>query len=145
METISVHTAQPYEVRVAEGLIETAGALIRPLIRGHRALIVSDSHVTPLYAHTLQTSLEAAGFSVVIHTFPAGESSKSPEELLKLINHLAEAHFTRQDVLVALGGGVTGDLGGLAASLYMRGMPCVQIPTSLLAMAETMRWFYCQR
>lgn len=137
METISVHTAQPYNVLVGEGLLDEAGERIRALIRGHRAMIVSDSNVAPRYALALQSNLEAVGFSVGIHTFAAGEASKSPETLLALINHLAQEHFTRHDVLVALGGGVTGDLGGLAASLYMRGMPCVQIPTSLLAMVDS--------
>lgn len=137
METISVHTAQPYNVLVGEGLLDEAGERIRALICGHRAMIVSDSNVAPRYALALQSNLEAVGFSVRIHTFAAGEASKSPETLLALINHLAQEHFTRHDVLVALGGGVTGDLGGLAASLYMRGMPCVQIPTSLLAMVDS--------
>lgn len=137
METIDVRTGRPYQVQIGRGLLREAGRLVRPLVRGKRVLIVSDSNVAPIYAGTLQKSLEDAGLEVSLWTFPAGEASKTPETLLTLLNHLASLHLTRADAVVALGGGVTGDLAGLAASLYLRGVACVQIPTSLLAMVDS--------
>lgn len=137
MQTIDVRTGRPYQVLIGKGLLEKAGDLVRPLVKGTRTVIVSDSHVMPIYGSKVQKSLEAAGMTVSTWTFEAGEASKTPSTLLSLINHLASLRLTRTDSIVALGGGVTGDLAGLAASLYLRGIACVQIPTSLLAMVDS--------
>ena len=122
MQTIDVRTGRPYQVLIGKGLLEKAGDLVRPLVKGTRTVIVGDSHVMPLHADKVQKSLEAAGMTVSTWTFAAGEASKTPATLLALINHLAELRLTRTDSIVALGGGVTGDLAGLAASLYLRGI-----------------------
>ena len=137
MQTIDVQTGRPYQVLIGKGLLDKAGELARPLIKGSRTVIVGDSNVMPLYAARVRASLEAAGFEVSEWTFPAGEESKNPQTLLHLLNHLAGLRLTRSDSIVALGGGVTRDLAGLAASLYLRGIACVQIPTSLLAMVDS--------
>lgn len=136
MRTIEVNATRRYEVHVGNGLLEQTGALAAPLIRGRRGVIVSDSRVFPLYGDRLATSLTAAGFSVCSYVFPEGEASKNTQTLVSLLNFLANEQITRSDALFALGGGVTGDLTGLAAATYQRGMACVQVPTTLLAAVD---------
>ena len=102
-----------------------------------RGLLITDSHVGPLYASLLQESLEKEGVAVAVLTFPAGEESKNLQTLGSLYDGLAEAGLTRSDAVVALGGGVTGDMGGLAAATFLRGIAFVQIPTSLLATVDS--------
>ena len=137
MKKITVSASGTYEVCIGAGLLEQVGALSAPLLKGRGAVILSDSHVWPLYGQRVQESLEDAGFTVKHFVFPAGERSKTPETLLNFITFLAQNQLTRSDAVFALGGGVTGDLGGLAAALYLRGLPCVQLPTSLLAMVDS--------
>lgn len=137
MNKIYIDTSSPYNVLVGRGLLDKTGELSVPLINGRQAVIVSDSNVWPLYGSRVQVSLENAGFSVRKFVFPAGEQSKTPEVLLEIVRFLAQCGLTRSDAVFALGGGVTGDMAGLAASLYLRGTPCVQIPTSLLAMVDS--------
>ena len=137
MKKITVSASGTYEVCIGAGLLEQVGALSAPLLKGRGAVILSDSNVWPLYGQRVQESLEDAGFSVKHFVFPAGERSKTPRTLLKFLTFLAQNQLTRSDAVFALGGGVTGDLGGLAAALYLRGLPCVQLPTSLLAMVDS--------
>jgi len=137
VESISVHASRTYEVKIGAGLLEQTGALSAPLIQGRWAAIVSDSNVWPLYGRIVRDSLEGAGFQVESFVFPAGERSKTPETLVALLTFLAQKGLGRDDAVFALGGGVTGDMGGLAAALYQRGIPCVQLPTSLLAAVDS--------
>ncbi len=137
MQCIHINTAQPYDVLVGRGTLSQVGQLAAPLLSGRQAVIVSDSNVWPLYGDAVRLSLEKEGFSVENFVFPAGEESKNTEILLKLIHFLAAKGLTRSDAVFALGGGVTGDMAGLAAALYLRGIQCVQIPTSLLAMVDS--------
>ncbi len=137
MEIIEVRTQPSYQVVVGAGAIKALGARVRTLVKGRKAALLADSHVMPLYGASVSDLLSVAGFTVTPIEFAAGEASKTPEVLLEVIDALAAAELTRADVLVALGGGVTGDLGGLAASLYLRGIHLVQIPTSLLAMVDS--------
>ena len=137
METISVHASRDYEVRIGSGLLTRTGELSAPLIKGRHAMIVSDSNVWPLYGSMVQASLEDAGFQVDHFVFPAGEQSKNTDTLVQLLTYLAQKGMTRSDGVFALGGGVTGDMAGLAASLYLRGIPCVQLPTSLLSVVDS--------
>lgn len=137
MNKIHIDTSFPYDVLVERGLLDKIGSLSAALLAGRQAVIVSDSNVWPLYGSRVQRSLENSGFSVQSFVFPAGEQSKTPEILLEIIRFLAQNGLTRADAVFALGGGVTGDMAGLAASLYLRGTPCVQIPTSLLAMVDS--------
>ena len=137
METISVHASRDYEVRIGSGLLTRTGELSAPLIKGRHAMIVSDSNVWPLYGSMVQASLEDAGFQVDHFIFPAGEQSKNTDTLVRLLTYLAQMDMTRSDAVFALGGGVTGDMAGLAASLYLRGIPCVQLPTSLLSVVDS--------
>lgn len=137
MNKIDVRTGRPYQVLIGKGLLKEAGRLARPLVRGSRTVIVGDSNVMPIYGYAIASSFSEAGFETSAWTFKAGEASKNPSVLLELLNHLASLRLTRSDSIVALGGGVTGDLAGLAASLYLRGIDFVQIPTSLLAMVDS--------
>ena len=137
METITVNASRSYEVRIGPGLLDQVGELSAPLVRGRKAAVVSDSNVWPLYGRRVENSLTRAGFQVSVFQFPAGESSKTTATLVELLTFLAREGLSREDPVFALGGGVTGDMGGLAAALYLRGVPCIQLPTSLLSMVDS--------
>ncbi|MGA0545731.1 3-dehydroquinate synthase [Brevundimonas sp. VNH65] len=125
-----------YDVVVGRDLLAQAGQRIDALARG-RTVIVSDETVARLHAPTLVASLTAAGVTTQVVTIPPGEASKSFSELERVLDRLLEIGLDRKDVVVALGGGVVGDLVGLAAALYMRGIDFVQIPTTLLAQVDS--------
>jgi 3-dehydroquinate synthase len=126
-----------YPVRVGAGVLETLGAEARRLApRGRKVALVSDDNVMPLYGASARTSLEHEGFDVFTHTIRPGEPSKTPAQLLALLSSMVEAGLGRQDLLVALGGGVVGDLAGFAAAVFMRGIAFVQCPTTLLAQID---------
>ncbi|MBR2897598.1 MAG: 3-dehydroquinate synthase [Oscillospiraceae bacterium] len=137
MREIKVRAAKPYSVLIGQGLLKQAGAALRRISGGTRCVIVSDSNVAPLYSETLKQSLSEAGFSVSVFVFPAGERSKNSDTYLSLLDHMASHELTRSDLVVALGGGVTGDMAGFAAATYLRGIDYAQIPTSLLAMVDS--------
>ena len=105
--------------------------------RSQKICIVTDSNVAPLYARDVQDLLEKEFDTVILHTFEAGEHNKNLETVNALYQTLIEQHFDRQDLLVALGGGVVGDLTGFAAATYLRGLDYLQIPTSLLAQVDS--------
>ena len=137
MQTLTVNASRTYQVHIGAGLLSRAGELAAPLISGRAAVIVSDSNVWPLYGRTVSDSLVRAGFQVEHFVFRAGEQSKTVQTLLELLTFLAQRGLSRSDAVFALGGGVTGDMAGLAASLYLRGVPCVQLPTSLLSVVDS--------
>ncbi len=122
-----------YSIEIGPRLTNRLGPRLRGLSQAHQALLVTDSTVGPLYAERLAASLSSAGFSVVTHTMPAGDASKSLEQAALLYDRLAESHHGRFDPVIALGGGVVGDLAGFAAATWMRGVPLVQCPTTLEA------------
>lgn len=126
-----------YDIVVDEGLLATAGEHIAPLIGASRVVIVSDTNVAPLYLGPLETSIEAAGISHTSVIMPAGEQSKDFAHLEQLTDKLFEARIDRSSMLIALGGGVIGDLTGFAAAIAMRGIEFIQIPTSLLAQVDS--------
>lgn len=139
MNTIHVSgTTSEYDVCIGPGLLAQVGARIAPYAVPGQIVLVTDSHVAALHAPALLRSLKDAGFeNVPVFVFPAGESSKNGENYLKLLNFLAENHITRSGCLLALGGGVVGDLAGFAAATYLRGIRCVQLPTTLLAAVDS--------
>ena len=126
-----------YDIRIGSGALAHLGDDVAAATPYRAAAIVSDSHVAPLYSAKVAEILEAAGFAVAQFAFEAGEQSKTLASLETLHAALADYRFARDSVVVALGGGVTGDLAGFAASTYMRGVPFVQVPTSLLAMIDS--------
>lgn len=137
MTTISVNTGRPYNILLAHGLIDKVGELIRPLTGGIRAAVVSDSNVAPIYARGVMRSLEENGFETSLFTFEAGEQSKRLSTVSDMYSHFISCGLTRTDIVVALGGGVTGDMAGFASASYLRGIDFVQIPTSLLAQVDS--------
>lgn len=137
MKQMTVHTGLPYKILIEAGLLKFAGTYIRPLTAGGKLMLVTDSNVAPLYEAVVRASLEAAGFQVTTHVFQAGESSKKPATVLSIVEHMAQAGLTRSDMVVALGGGVTGDMAGFAAAIYQRGIDFVQLPTTLLSQIDS--------
>lgn len=137
MKTLQVKTGRPYEIRIERGCLNRCGTLARNVSKAQKAAVITDSNVGPLYAKIAAVSLEKAGFCTFTHVFPAGESSKVLGSISDMLSFLAGNAFTRGDLIVALGGGVTGDMAGFAASIYMRGIDYIQIPTSLLAQIDS--------
>lgn len=117
--------------------LEQLGEQAKRIIDGERLLVVTDENVAPLYLERCFQSLSEAGFAADSFVIPPGEESKSGEMYLRLINHLAQIPLTRADGLVALGGGVVGDLTGFAAATYLRGIKVIQVPTTLLAAVDS--------
>ena len=134
---ISVTASRPYDVIIERGALERAGELIASVLGKRRLAILTDDTVDALYSETLIDSLTRAGYEAIKFVIPHGEASKNPENLFAFLNFLAENHLTRTDALIALGGGVVGDLCGLTAALYLRGVEFVQIPTTLLAAVDS--------
>ncbi len=126
-----------YDILIDRDLIGRAGELIAERLRGRRLAVVADEAVAALYCEPLRESLEGAGFSVAVHRVPAGEESKSYRRLEALLEDLLAQKIMRDDALVALGGGVVGDLTGFAAAVLRRGVAFVQIPTTLLAQVDS--------
>lgn len=137
MHTIfATGNAGEYPVYIGAGLMGQLGTLARDAVSGGRALIVTDSNVAPLYLDTAEAALSQAGFEAAHMVIPAGEQSKSLSQLEGLYAGMHNAGITRTDVVVALGGGVVGDLAGFAAATYLRGVRLVQVPTTLLAQVD---------
>ncbi len=139
MRRIRVDTpSRPYDVLVGAGLLDELGQRVREVVGQTRCCVVSETNVAPLYAERVEASLLAAGLEVAPRvTFAAGEEHKTLATLGSILDALAACELTRDDAVVALGGGVTGDMAGLAAALYLRGISVVQVPTSLLAMVDS--------
>ena len=125
-----------YHIYIGRGLVGECGAAVREVISGGKLLLAYDEAVAAIAKH-IEDSLAVAGFTVVPAPIPSGEQSKCTEQLDALWNRMAEADFTRDCGLVAVGGGVVGDLAGFAAASFLRGIPFVQVPTSLLAMVDS--------
>lgn len=138
--TISLRLKQDqYTVLVGSDLLNETAALVRTHtgIKSQRAVIVTDSNVGPLYAEAVRESLESAGVEVSTITVPAGEASKSMEQVTEICREMLRSGLDRKSVLVALGGGVIGDLAGFAAAIFQRGIPCVQIPTTIVSLVDS--------
>ena len=138
MNTIHVQASRSYDVVIGAGLLNEIDQHLDILFgKKCKVAIVSDSNVFPLYGEFIESKLADAGFSVVSYIFPAGEASKNGNTYLSILNFLAENQLTRSDMLLALGGGVTGDMCGFTAATYLRGIHYVQVPTTLLAMVDS--------
>ena len=137
MKTITVSASRDYDVCIGAGLLKTCGERLAALPGIRAAAVVTDSIVAGLYADTVCAALERAGLRVCRFVFPAGEAFKTLRTYGELLGFLADNRLTRSDVLVALGGGVTGDMTGFAAATYLRGIRFVQLPTTLLAAVDS--------
>ncbi len=127
----------PYDVLVGRGLLEQAGALSTKVITPSRCAVISDDQVAPLHAENLLASLNNAGFDAHLITVPAGEASKSMEMAASLCDRLISIGLDRKSVLFALGGGVIGDLAGFVASIHYRGIPIIQVPSTVVAQVDS--------
>ena len=137
MKTVTVNASKQYDIHIGPGLLDSLGHEARKLGKAEKVCIVSDSNVFPLYGEQARLSLEAEGFSVCTYVIPAGEQSKNIRSYTSLLEFLAGSRLTRTDLIVALGGGVVGDLAGFAAATYLRGIRFIQIPTTLLAAVDS--------
>lgn len=137
MNRIEVCASRNYEVIIGEGLLSQVGTYAKCIKNCSKAAVISDTNVFPLYGKTVCDSLEGAGYSVISYTFPAGEQSKNGQTYLDILNFLAENRLTRSDLVIALGGGVVGDMTGFVSATYLRGVTYIQIPTTLLAMVDS--------
>ncbi len=135
MRTINVNTSKPYNVHIGSGLLEGVGEKIAEITKAKRIMVVSDDVVFPLYGERLMTSLK--GFECETFIYKNGEERKRLSTVENLLEQMASANFTRTDLVVALGGGVCGDMAGFAAAVFARGIDYVQIPTTLLAAVDS--------
>lgn len=138
MKSIRLNLNQnSYDILLEQGGLSRIGNFVRPLVKGCKVFVITDDNVAKHYLETVKKSLEGAGFNVSSQVVPAGETSKNTGTFLELIDSLGKQEFLRDDIVVALGGGVVGDLAGFVAATYMRGINFVQVPTSLLAMIDS--------
>ncbi|WP_298703613.1 3-dehydroquinate synthase [uncultured Veillonella sp.] len=137
MSTIHIEASTAYDVIIETGALHKAANYIRKVKKPCPVVIVTDDQVGPLYANTLTDQLTSAGYTVKLYQFPHGEAQKNAHQLLHLVEFLAAQALTRKDLLIALGGGVVGDMAGFGAATYLRGIDYIQIPTSLLAMVDS--------
>ncbi|MGI8890916.1 MAG: 3-dehydroquinate synthase [Chthoniobacterales bacterium] len=138
MKSIEVRAGlRPYEVRIDRALLSQVGSLVKPHVSGPRCAVISDENVAPLYGKDVCARLRDAGFEPDLLTVPAGESSKSIKHAGSLCEQLSAAGLDRSSFLVALGGGMVGDLTGFVASIYLRGIPYLSLPTTLLAQLDS--------
>lgn len=138
MTTIDIHASSPYRAEIGAGALRLLGDRCRTLCpKAGKAVVVSDDNVFPLHGETALRALRNAGLEAVCFILPHGEASKNAENLLALLQFCTGQGLTRSDVLVALGGGMIGDLTGFAAAVYMRGIAYIQCPTTLLAAVDS--------
>jgi len=137
MKTIKVTASKSYDVLVGTDILDEAGFMIRKTVDGQSAAIITDDTVADLYGKRLINSLEKNGYRTFQYVFPHGEASKNPETFLSIIDFLASEKLSRTDIVIALGGGVTGDIAGFAAASYLRGIRFIQIPTTVLSAVDS--------
>lgn len=137
MMTVKVRASKEYRVEIGDGIVSKLGEMTKAVCpKAIKALIVSETNVAALYLDAVKAQLEGAGLEVATYVFEAGEKSKNINEIAGMWNKMAEAGFTRTDIVVGLGGGVTTDMAGFAAATFLRGIDVIQVPTSLLAMVD---------
>ena len=137
MIKINVSNSRSYDILIEKGCINNTAEYLRTLSLGKKIMITSDDTVAALYLDLLKSKLENAGYECYTFVFLHGESQKNASTYLSLIDALAECHFSRKDAILALGGGVVGDLAGFAAATYMRGIRYISVPTTLLSMVDS--------
>lgn len=134
---IRINASKPYDVIVGNGILPEIGMAVRQHSDCGKVAVICDDTVSALYGDMVCKSVESCGMKTFRFTFPHGEDSKNVRTLTDFLGFMADSGLTRSDAVIALGGGVTGDIGGLAASLYMRGICYIQVPTTLLAMTDS--------
>lgn len=136
-ENVRIAAGGGYDVRIGSGLLKETGALARRVLKADRVAVFTDSAVDSLYGETVEKSCRDAGFETCRFVFQEGEASKKAETVMDFVEFMSHHHMTRKDAVIALGGGVAGDMGGFAASVYLRGIDFIQLPTTLLAAVDS--------
>ena len=136
MKTIHLNASKSYDILIDNGLFNQVFSLIEPFCKDRSVAIITDDIVDKLYGEQLLKQLKQNEYSVVKYVFLNGEASKNINTLSNILEFLADNNFKRNDYIIALGGGVVGDIAGLASAIYMRGISFIQIPTTLLAMVD---------
>jgi 3-dehydroquinate synthase len=134
---LKIRSAPPYRVLIGQALVNRLGPCFRKYLPRETCAIVSDTIVGPLFARRAKQSLRSAGFKPILITIPAGEKSKTLKQAGTICGQMTAAGLDRQSFVIGLGGGVIGDISGFVAAIYHRGIPHVQIPTTLLAMVDS--------
>lgn len=134
---IRVNASGCYDILLGSGILQEIGKAVSERFSKCSIAILSDDKVFPIYGETVMESLRNEGFTVTSYVIPNGEASKNLDTLTGFINHMADAHITRTDAVLALGGGVVGDMAGFAASIFLRGIKYIQVPTTLLAAVDS--------
>lgn len=137
MKTVEVDAAVRYNIVIDKGILPKSGDMIKEVTSAERVAVITDDTVDKLYSDVVMKSLSDAGFETFKFVFPHGEKSKNISTFSSILEFLAESGLTRTDALVALGGGVVGDVAGFAAASYLRGIDFIQIPTTLLACVDS--------
>lgn len=137
MKKLTVHVGKTYEILIEKGIMQDCGAYIKKVSNAKKVCVITDSNVAPLYLDKVVSSLEKEEYEVFSFTFQAGECSKTTATIVEMVEFLAEKGLTRKDLVVALGGGVCGDMAGFASAVYLRGIDFVQIPTTLLSQVDS--------
>lgn len=137
MKTVEVDAAVRYNIVIDKGILPKSGDMIKEVTSAERVAVITDDTVDKLYSDVIMKSLSDAGFETFKFVFPHGEKSKNISTFSSILEFLAESGLTRTDALVALGGGVVGDVAGFAAASYLRGIDFIQIPTTLLACVDS--------
>ena len=137
MKTVTVNASKSYNILIEKEILWESGKYVKKILGNARVCIITDDTVNALYSKPLEDSLTSQGISFIKFVIPHGEASKSASNLISLLEFLASSRITRSDALIALGGGVVGDLTGFAAGVYLRGIKFIQIPTTLLAMVDS--------
>ena len=137
MNIVTVSASKSYQVLISSNLLSSVGSYVAQIKKCTKGAIISDTNVWPHYGDIVSSSIISAGIDVCSYVFPAGEESKTGDTYLSILNFLAENQITRSDLLIALGGGVVGDITGFASATFLRGVGYIQIPTSLLAMVDS--------
>ena len=137
MKKIRINASSSYDVIIGDGLLTQLGTYTNDIVGKCKLCIVTDDKVDSLYSELAESSLKAAGYKTNKFVIKNGEASKNTTNLISLLEFLAERRYTRVDAIVALGGGVVGDLAGFAAAIYLRGIRFIQVPTTLLAAVDS--------
>lgn len=137
MKKVTVNVGKGYDIFIKKGLLADCGEYVKNVSSAQKIVLISDTNVHPLYASQVAGSLKNQGYQVFDFVFEAGEKSKVMSTVLSMVEFMAQNQLTRKDLVVALGGGVCGDMAGFAAAMYLRGIDFVQIPTSLLAQVDS--------
>lgn len=137
MKKLRVNVAQGYDILIKKGLLNDFAGYVDDICKAKKICLISETNVYPIYGQNIHNQLKSHGYEVFDFVFPAGEESKKAETVIKMVEFMAENELTRNDIAVALGGGVCGDMAGFAAAIYLRGIKFVQIPTSLLAQVDS--------